>query len=371
MQALQILRIFALHKPQTTTQQPFNMNILVVRMRQMGDAILATALLNTLRRNFPDANIDFVLNSRIAPLFDGHPSIDHLITFTDEERHNTRIYIRKVWNVVHNTHYDAIIDMRSTFNTMLFAMLSPSTPYRIGLNKPYTWLAFNHRVARNKQKRSIVEHDISFALPLCPTGKLEEVREFSLHISNEELSEYGTYLHQMGIDTTRPLLLANVTAKLPGKVWAEERMTDVLSRFVKHYPHWQIIFNYAPGAEEANARRIYTRMGCPPQVKIEVQARSPRQLVALGHYATLFFGNEGGARHIMQAAGCPTLVVCAPENDKRVWIPQTNVEARGIAAADFMTSAQLQTMDRNEQYALITADAVWAELDQMTQRINR
>ena len=44
------------------------MKILVVRFRQMGDAILATPLLSTLRANYPDAQIDFVLNERIAPL---------------------------------------------------------------------------------------------------------------------------------------------------------------------------------------------------------------------------------------------------------------------------------------------------------------
>ena len=47
------------------------MKILVIRFRQMGDAILATPLLSTLRANFPDAQIDFVLNERIAPLFKG------------------------------------------------------------------------------------------------------------------------------------------------------------------------------------------------------------------------------------------------------------------------------------------------------------
>ena len=52
--------------------------ILVVRFRQMGDAILATSLLNTLHKSFPEAKIDFVLNQRIAPLFEGHPSVNHI-----------------------------------------------------------------------------------------------------------------------------------------------------------------------------------------------------------------------------------------------------------------------------------------------------
>ena len=85
------------------------MNILVIRFRQMGDMILATAMTNALRQAFPDACIDVVLNKRIAPLFEGHGSIDNIITFTDEERHNFRRYLIKVWKTVHAKRYDAII----------------------------------------------------------------------------------------------------------------------------------------------------------------------------------------------------------------------------------------------------------------------
>src|SRR3712207_1688287 len=72
------------------------MKILVIRFRQMGDAILATSLLNTLRDSFPDAQIDFVLNERLARLFEGHPSLSRVITFTDDERHHVLTYLRKV-----------------------------------------------------------------------------------------------------------------------------------------------------------------------------------------------------------------------------------------------------------------------------------
>ena len=132
----------------------------------MGDAILATALLNTLRHNFPEARIDFVLNESIAPLFSGHPSIDRILTFSDDERHRPLTYLKKVWSIVHHTRYDVIIDMRSTVNTMLFALLSPRTPYRIGVKKGYTALAFNHPVGHCGNSRSMVDYDTQFAQPL-------------------------------------------------------------------------------------------------------------------------------------------------------------------------------------------------------------
>lgn len=333
----------------------------------MGDAILATSLLNTLRHNFPDAQIHFVLNERIAPLFKGHPSIDRCITFTDDERHHSLTYIRKVWNIVHETHYDIIIDMRSTMNTMLFAILSPSSAYRIGVDKGYTKIAFNHTIGPCGDKYSMVEYDTRYALPLQTLRSIEPVYAFTLQITAEEKQAFGTYLTTQGINLSRPVMLANVTAKLASKVWMEDRMVWVLNRFLDQHPDYQLIFNYAPGQEEENARRIYAQMGKPHQVFIDIQAHSSRELVAMAGYMTLFFGNEGGARHIAQAAGCPSLAICAPENSKRVWIPQTQILAEGISPIDTLLDNHLSEetyckMSREEKYGLLTQEFVWNRL---------
>ena len=70
------------------------MKFLVIRFRQMGDAVLATALLNSIRRSFPDAGIHFVLIiSQLADLFAGHPSVDRVIPFTPEVRQIRRCAI--------------------------------------------------------------------------------------------------------------------------------------------------------------------------------------------------------------------------------------------------------------------------------------
>lgn len=344
--------------------------ILVVRFRQMGDAILSTALLNTLRRSFPQAEIHFVLNKRIAPLFEGHPSIDRIITFTDEERHNALTYIKKVWQTVHQEHYDVIIDMRSTMNTMLFALFSPSTKYRIGIRKGYTRLAFNNLV-EGCGNNNMVVHNAHLARPLEREGRIDYTTDFTLCITDEERRVYKDYLKEKGISADKPVMLANVTAKLADKVWNEDRMVEVLDAFIKAHPEVQIIFNFAPGQEEQNALRIYDKLGKPEQVRVDVQAKSPRELVALCENITLFFGNEGGARHIAHAAGAPSLVICAPGSNKEVWIPQNSVPAQGIAASDFASASELATMTRQQQYDLITAEYVSKELEGFFKGVKR
>ena len=140
-------------------------------------------------------------------------------------------------------------------------------------------------------------------------------------------------------------------------------MVAVLRKFMESHPDVQLIFNYAPGNEEDNARRIYEKLGKPHQVFIDVKARSARQLVALSGYITLFFGNEGGARHIAQAAGAPSLVICAPENKKSTWIPQNSIPAEGISPSDFLTEEEQNALSREQQYDAIDQDVVSQKLE--------
>ncbi len=355
------------------------MKILVVRFRQMGDAILATPLLSTLKMNFPDAEIHFVLNERIAPLFQGHSAISRIITFTDKERHSFFTYLRKVWHTVHQTRYDAIIDMRSTTNTMLFALFSLRSRYRIGIRKPYTWGIFNHRFEGCEDNESMISHNLRLAEPLkrsIEKGMVwKEDRNLSLTITEEEKREFRCYMEQQGIDFSRPVMLVGVTAKLTSKTWAEERMTDTLRRFIKAFPQWQLIFNYAPGQEAENARRIYdalkTTVGTAApsseepsnsksEIFLNIEARTPRQLAAMAACCTAYFGNEGGARHIVHAMGRPSLVVCSPSASKTTWLPQdTSVTAIGISAADL---GDTTGRSNEEQYAMITTDTVCTQL---------
>ena len=308
------------------------MRILVIRFRQMGDAILATPLLSTLHHSFPDADIHFVLNERIAPLFEGHPAISRIITFSDAERHAPLTYLRKVWRTVHQTHYDAIIDMRSTLNTMPFALFSLSSKMRIGIRKPYTLGIYNHRIEGCEDDESMITHNLKLAEPLKPAIT---DRNLLLSITEKEKSDFRTYMQHEGIDFSRPIMLVGVTAKLENKTWAEDRMTETLRRLLDTFPNLQLIFNYAPGREAENARRIYKHLGANPYIFLQIQAKSPRELAAMAANCTAYFGNEGGGRHIVHAMGKPSLVVCSPLASKTTWLPQdTDVLAWGIDAND-------------------------------------
>ena len=201
----------------------------------------------------------------------------------------------------------------------------------------------------------MIDHNLKLSYPLQGQGGRIEERNLSLSITEKEKQDFRSYMEQQGIDFSRPVMLIGVTAKLEHKTWPEDRMTETLRRFIAFYPDIQLIFNYAPGQEAENARRIYEQLGCPPNVMMNVEAKSPRQLAAMAANCTAYFGNEGGARHIVHAMGRPSLVICSPGASKTTWLPQdTDILAIGIDAVS---------------YDLITVDKVWPELQRFCETI--
>ena len=337
------------------------MNILVIRFRQMGDAIVATPLLSSLRASFPQAQIHFVLNDRIAPLFEGHPAIDRIITFTNEERHQTMTYMRKVWRIVHETHYDVIIDMRSTVNTLLFPLFSTRTKYRIGAVKPYSRFVLNHRIPGAQPTENMVDHNLKLIEPLKAVNDLSFVRQLSLFITDEERQDFKCFMESKGIDFMRPVMLVGVTAKLDDKTWKEPFMIETIRLICDRWPALQVVFNFAPGKEADNARRIHEAVG-NPNVFINIEAPSMRKLAAMLSLSNIYFGNEGGARHIAEAVGTPSYVICSPSASKATWIPCDNPMQQAIAATDFLSEEEIRTMTRQDIYDSITVDRVWEGL---------
>ena len=340
------------------------MNILIIRFRQMGDMILATAMTNALKQAFPNACIDVVLNKRIAPLFEHHKSIDNIITFTDEERHSMGRYLAKVWKTVHAKRYDAIIDMRSTMNTLPFTLFSLRTPFRAGIMKPYTRLLFNHLLEGCKHEEPMMEHNFKLIQPLLPEGgKGIEHNRFTLDITEAEKEEFRKIMLDKGVDFSRPIAIAGVTAKLENKTWDKQRMAETLRMLHKDFPQCQMIFNYAPGKEEENAREIWKMLGEDYDIHVDIQAKSPRQLAAMASLSTFYFGNEGGARHIVHAMQRPSFVICSPIASKTTWLPaDKEVLTEGISPADIIEPSLLKDMDAAARYDAITVELVYPRL---------
>lgn len=341
--------------------------ILVIRFRRVGDSLLSLVLCSSLRKSFPYAQIDYVMDKNISSFYDNHPDIDNLILFDNEEKHSLRKYVGKVRKLMSENKYDVIIDTRSTVQTLWFSLFSLHTPYRIGRKKGYNALLHNYRIGIPEDDNlNIVTRNHMLLKPLEREAKIEYVSDFKLYVTDEEKKGFRLYMEKQGIDFSRPVVIAAVTARSPHKIWNKERMKEILRKMIDKYDT-QIIFNFAGDIEKNYALEMHKEMGMDSGIFTNIEAKGLRELCALISNCSFFFGNEGGPRHVAQALSVPAFAVFPPCVSKTVWLPAGSDDRyQGIAIEDFVPAEQIKSeMTLADKFEFLTVDKVWEILDVM------
>lgn len=337
--------------------------ILVIRFRRVGDAVISSVLCSSLKRSFPNARIDYVLNEAIAPLFENHPDIDRLITFSNSDMDKLSVYTRKVKQIMKEGKYDLIVDTRSTIKTLWFSLFSMNTPYRMGKKKAYN--AFIHNYRTNID--GVTDEVTKTLLLLSPLEKEYNIhydRRFRVYVTSQEKESFAGYMKDQGIDFSKPIVICAVTARLIHKIWDKDKMKSILQQLIDTYD-LQLVFNYGGKEEKAFAIQLHQELNNHPSIFTNIEANSLRELPAMLVNAQFFFGNEGGPRHISQALDVPSYAIYPPKADKAEWLPNASDRFQGIEPRDVSALANDESLSFKEKFDLITTEAVWSGLSRM------
>ena len=109
----------------------YSQKILVIRFSSIGDIVLATSPLNTIRSAFPNAKITFLTLEKFSSLLDLHPHIDRLISIP------SKMKFRELWSFggyLKRNGYDLIYDLHNSLRSNIVILKSRSHVFQ--LQKP-------------------------------------------------------------------------------------------------------------------------------------------------------------------------------------------------------------------------------------------
>lgn len=333
------------------------MKVLIIRFRRVGDAVLTSSICTTLKQADPNIEIHYVLDQHIGELFDQHPDIDKVITFSEKEKHSFFIYLRKIWRIMRKEKYDVIIDARSTINTMYFSLFSIGSKYRIGLKKSYLKYVYNYRID-SSQITGYIERMHELLKPLSEKYKFNKSGSFRLGNSEEARLAFRHSMQRAGIDFNKLVVCCAVATRLPYKRWDFEKMKNTLRFLIIEYDA-QLIFNFCGEEEKIYAKKLYSEMDNDSHIFINIKADSLRDFLSLVSNCHFFFGNEGGPRHISQALKIPSFAIFPPGVSTKVWLPGKSILYGGIEPSDVNESiANDPTFSYDQKFDLITVNEV-------------
>ena len=236
-----------------------NINILVIRFKRIGDAILSLPLCHSLKLTFPNSKVDFVLYEEASPLFEGHPYIDNVITITKKEQKNPLKYIKKVFNVTRKK-YDIIIDIMSTPKSELFCMFSRKSPFRIGRYKKKRGFFYNYKM-KEKESLNKVDKFLNQLLPPFEEAGFDVKKNYDFKFSAEEKEKenYKKKMLEAGVDFSKPIVAFSIYSRVISKIYPIEKMKILVQHLINKYSA-QIIFFYSADQKD-EIQKIHKEIG--------------------------------------------------------------------------------------------------------------
>lgn len=295
--------------------------VLVVRLRSIGDTVLATPSLVALRRFLPDARIDLLLEDWVAPLVAGLDVIDHVLTVA---RGSTRARL-SVARELRAARYDVAYNLHGGTTAALITRAAGAR-HRVGYaSYPFARL-HNHAAPPSSELwRREKTHSAEQQLALLGwTGvPVTDRPRARLSIDAEADARVAVKVRAAGLDLSRPFALFHPAAAFDSKTWDAANFARVAEHLAARGIH--TVAAVAPHETEI-ARAFQTHSRAPVAAFDDL---SLPEVVALAARAALFVGNDSGIAHIAAAVSVPSVVVFGSSNVAH-WRPWTDAPSEVV-----------------------------------------
>ena len=289
--------------------QPTPRRILVIAMRYLGDVLLITPLLHSLRQAYPDARIDVLVFRNTAVMLEGNPDINHIITTPNRPRLvDYRHLLCQLFR-----RYDLAVATQAgdrSFLCLLFA-----APLRISVvsqkNTTGWWKRFfvkywtefddnTHTVLQHLKLLDALNTEKHFALIPPQYSDIQQlVKQYPFIASNNDY----VVLH-------------------PYPQWTYKQWTVDAWIEIGHYLHklgLTLVLSCGPAQQELDYVATIQRQLPDGTINLAGQV-TLAQLATIIAKAKLYIGPDTGITHLAAATGVPVIALYGPTNPVR-WAP--------------------------------------------------
>jgi heptosyltransferase-2 len=286
---------------------------LVIQTAFLGDAVLASGLLEKLHAFFPDAAIDLVVRKGNDGLFAGHPFLRKLYVWDKRSAKNANLL--KLIGELRRTEYDHIINCQRFLSTGLMTVMARGKE-KVGYDKNPLSVLFTRKVKhvigdpsiplrlRSGQALRATPHEMD-RLNALISHVTDDTRPMPrLYPSAEDRSKVNALLgkHLQGHAAYFCIAPASVWFT---KQWPEHKWTEL----VKALPADRQVFVIGAPGDTALAQRIISASGRGVDLTKEL---SLLQSAALMEGAAMNYVNDSAPLHIASAMNAPvTAIFCS------------------------------------------------------------
>lgn len=291
--------------------------ILVLRYRSIGDIVLSYPTLESLRKTYPDARIDLVIDDVFREVCYGWTIIDHLILNVRKWEGKGKLSklwseLKFIWGIV-SQRYDLVVDLHCGPRSTVLTFISLAK-YRIGNKlRLRNRLLYNIFPASSDGGVHTVEGILSHISPLDPV--ISKNKKLFFSYCDDDKNYIKSLLSRMGFDERERFVVIHPGARVDFKMLPPRVLGETVDYIVSKFGIKIMLVGMDTELPVISEIAQTSGRKCGVATNLSIG-----QLAALIDRSELFLGNDSGPMHIASALGKPLIAFFGP-SDPNIWGP--------------------------------------------------
>ncbi|MCD6116836.1 lipopolysaccharide heptosyltransferase II [bacterium] len=283
--------------------------ILVIRFSAMGDVILTTPFLRILKKEIPDAQVDFIVKLKFSPLLEGNQNISSIITVPERFLD----FVKLIFGLRKN-RYDVVFDLQRNFKSSLIMILSGAKKkrkYKTRRFRRFVLVKFKKDIYRNNKSIPLRFLDALDEGSLKDDGKGAE-----LNISEESKKRVSSLLEEAGIIYPFNMIVLAPGAGRATKRWNIKGFAEVGKHFIRLGYDVAII----GGEEDKDICKAVCSLTGEKAINF-CGKTNLSETAAFMSICRLLISNDTGVMHMAGALNTPVVAIFGPTTKELGFFP--------------------------------------------------
>lgn len=297
--------------------------ILLISTRQIGDVLLTTPLLHSLRLAYPKAELDVLVFRHKGGILDGNPDIDQIITIEEKPT------LSQYWALLKRIYrrYDLAVSTLSGDRPLLYAFFA--APRRAAIVPPEQNLKSLWKRLTTQVSTPLDDKNLPTVLQNLRLAEALGIQPCSAVVP-PLFPESATFLQRkLSFDEHKTAYaVLHLAPMWHYKRWPQASWIELAQRLRSEH-NLRIVLTGGPDAEERDyVAEAQVQM---PEDTVNLVGRlSFDELSALLIRAKLYVGPDTAATHLAAACGTPTVALFGPTNPVK-WGPwPAKIESKNV-----------------------------------------
>ncbi len=284
-----------------TIKVPVNPKFLIIKLRALGDVLLSTPVITTLKKSFPGSEIDFVVLQENYDLVKDNPNLNEV--FVLDKKWDKLPFVKRMKKYkelkrkIQSKKYDFMFDLQNSPRSIWVGFFARAS-MKIGYKKPQNFF-YKIRLKQISRMQHNVDDLLYLLNPISPT---QISRHLNINIPDEIVDTLKQKFNPDGSEYV--IIHPGAGRRRRFKMWGIENFVKVARAVIDL--GYRVFIIGGPGDSDL-IQEFKTQLSETPKLTYLDNKFNITELGGFIKNAKLFIGNDSGPIHIADALNIPSI----------------------------------------------------------------